>query len=104
MKKLILIFGAFLIIYVIVTGVAEQKTASITQSGEPQSVSEDKPEEYYTVKSENGRIVVYFGGELFYKTTTAVSTLPKTDQNELLYGIVAKDEQELKHVIEDYCS
>lgn len=104
MKKLILIYGAFLIICVIVTHIADQKAQSITHSGEQISNASESVEDLYTIKSENGRIVVYRGNELHYKTQTATSTLPKMDQNELLYGIVAKSEEEVQRILEKYCS
>ena len=104
MKKLILIFGAFLIICVIVTHIAGQQAQGKTHETETQSVSEQQKSESYTIKSENGRIVVYQGEELLYKTNTATSTLPKIDQKELLYGIVVSSKQEVEKVLQDYCS
>ena len=104
MKKLILIFGAFLIICVVITHVAQEKVESKIHSYESQSVSDESKNEMYVVKSENGRIVVYQGEELLYKTTTATSTLPKIDQKELLYGITANSEEEVERILEEYCS
>lgn len=103
MKKLILIFGSFLIICLIITYVAQEKVESKMDSLETLSVSDDG-EPVYLVKSENGRVVVYYGQELVRKTTTAVSTLPKIDQRELLYGITANSEEEVERILEEYCS
>ncbi|MBQ8058028.1 MAG: hypothetical protein IJ275_06825 [Ruminococcus sp.] len=103
MKKLILIFGSFLIICLIITYVAQEKVESKMESLETLSVSDDG-EPIYLVKSENGRVVVYYGQELVRKTTTAVSTLPKIDQRELLYGITANSEEEVERILEEYCS
>ena len=103
MKKLILIFGAFAIICVIISFVAEQSVLSLEREFMPsESVSES--DEVYNIKSENGRIVVYRGGELLMRTDTAVNTLPKRDQKQLLYGIVAYSKQEMERVLQDYCS
>lgn len=103
MKKLILIFGAFAIICVIISFVAEQSVLSLERELMPsESVSES--DEVYNIKSENGRIVVYRGDELLMRTDTAVNTLPKRDQKQLLYGIVAYSKQEMERVLQDYCS
>ena len=103
MKKLILIFGAFAIICVIISFVAEQSVLSLEREFIPsESVSES--DEVYNIKSENGRIVVYRGDELLMRTDTAVNTLPKRDQKQLLYGIVAYSKQEMERVLQDYCS
>lgn len=103
MKKLILIFGAFAIICVIISFVAEQSVLSLEREFMPsESVSES--DEVYNIKSENGRIVVYRGDELLMRTDTAVNTLPKRDQKQLLYGIVAYSKQEMERVLQDYCS
>ncbi len=103
MKKLILIFGAFAIICVIISFVAEQSVLSLEREFMPsESVSES--DEVYDIKSENGRIVVYRGDELLMRTDTAVNTLPKRDQKQLLYGIVAYSKQEMERVLQDYCS
>lgn len=103
MKKLILIFGTFLIICLIISHIAQVKVESKLDSFETVSVSENG-EPLYLIKSENGRVVVYYGDELVRKTTTAVSTLPKIDQRELLYGITAKSEEEVERILEEYCS
>ena len=103
MKKLILIFGAFAIVCVIISFVAEQSVLSLEREFMPsESVSES--DEVYNIKSENGRIVVYRGDELLMRTDTAVNTLPKRDQKQLLYGIVAYSKQEMERVLQDYCS
>ena len=104
MKKLILILGAFLIICVIISHIAQEKTYSIVHNNEPQDGVSESVGEEYTIKSENGRIVVYRGEELLYKTQTATANLPKIDQNKLLYGIVVKSEEEVRRILENLCS
>ncbi len=104
MKKLILIFGVFSIICVIVSSVAESKINSANVTTATVSVSEDTKQDMYTVVSENGKVVVYRGDELYYKTDTATSTLPKTDQRKLLYGISASTKDELEKILQAYCS
>ena len=104
MKKLILIFGTFLIICVIISHIAQEKTYNIVHNNEAHSGASEGVSQVYTIKSENGRIVVYRGEELLYKTQTATSTLPKINQNELLYGIVAESEEEVRAILESLCS
>ena len=103
MKKLILIFGVFAIICVIISFVAEQSVLSLEREFMP-SESVRESDEVYNIKSENGRIVVYRGDELLMRTDTAVNTLPKRDQEQLLYGVVAYSTPEMERVLQDYCS
>lgn len=103
MKKLILIFGTFAIICVIISSVT-QVSSTTTAPTQPPTQSESDKSDVYTVKSENGRIVVYENDTLWQRTQTRVNTLPKADQKLLLYGIKASSKQEVKEILEDYCS
>ncbi len=103
MKKLILIFGVFSIICVVVSHVSTTAVENAQTSAQAQ-LENSAYEASFTVKSLNDRIVVYKGDELYYKTNTSVNTLPKSDRRVLLEGIVVKDEQQLKEVLADYCS
>lgn len=47
---------------------------------------------------------MYKEDELFLRTSTAVNTLPKKDERELLYGITVYSKDEMNEVLEDYCS
>lgn len=104
MKKLIIIFGVFSIICVIISSVADKKIedAIIANNTPDSSVSEEIAS--YTIKSENGRIVVYEGKDLLMKTSTAVNTLPKKDQTALLYGIETDSKDEMEKLLSQYCS
>ncbi len=104
MKKLIVIFGVFAIICVIVTSFSDRSYISHTPKPESQQTTDSQTGEVYTIKSENGRIVVYKEDELFLRTSTAVNTLPKKDERELLYGITVYSKDEMNEVLEDYCS
>lgn len=104
MKKLIAIFGAFAIICVIVSSFSDNSYISSTPKPEFTETVGSSSAEVYTIKSENGRIVVYKGDELFLKTSTAVNTLPKKDERELLYGITVNSKEEMNKVLENYCS
>ncbi len=103
-KKLILIFGTFAIVCVIISYyVGTEVSAKNNDSLEVETqVATICPA--YTVKSENGRIVVYKLDELFYKTMTHVKTLPIKDQETLLYGIPADSKEEVNRILEQYCS
>lgn len=103
MKKLILIFGTFAIICVIISYSAEQKITQNFNTDTTQTQNVQNPE-VYTVKSENGKVVVYQGDTLLHKTSTATSTLPKRDQKILLYGISASSKEELNKILENYLS
>lgn len=103
-KKLILIFGTFAIVCVIISyfvgsEVSAKNNDSLEIETEAVTVCPA-----YTVKSENGRIVVYELDELFYKTMTHVNTLPIKDQETLLYGIPADSKEEVNKILEQYCS
>ena len=104
MKKLILIFGVFAIVCVIISAVTQPSAQTQNQESIQATEATDATAKAYTVKSENGRIVVYENDELLYKTTTAVSTLPKKDQKTLLYGISADTKEEVKLILEQFCS
>ena len=103
LKKLILIFGVFAIVCVIIS--ASLESSAQTQLQEEQiAETTATTASTYIIKSENGRIVVYENDELLYKTTTAVSTLPKKDQKTLLYGISANTKEEVKLILQQFCS
>ena len=103
MKKLILIFGVFAIVCVIIS-VYLQPSVQASDETTSQAIEETESIAPYVVKSENGRIVVYQNDELLYKTTTAVSTLPKKDQKTLLYGISAQTKEDVELILQQFCS
>ncbi len=104
MKKMILIFGVFALVFVTFSAMMDAAFLK-AQSADILTSSQTSPKEKtYTVKSENGRIVVYEGNELIRKTSTAVNTLPKKDQKTLLYGIKAETKEEMESILQQYCS
>ncbi|MDO4748143.1 MAG: hypothetical protein Q4A12_03095 [Eubacteriales bacterium] len=104
MKKLIPIFGAFAIICVIISTLTAQSKTDTQNVDNTTQATVSQEQKTYMVKSQNGRIVVMCGDELYYRTTTAVSTLPKKDQKILLYGIKAQTLEEVELILRDYCS
>ena len=104
MKKLLLIFGTFAIICVIISSYAQAYVQVDNVSGQVSESASFSDDTVYVVKSENGRIVVYENEELLYRTNTAVNTLPKKDQKTLLYGLSANSKEEVRDILEEYCS
>ncbi|MBQ8860422.1 MAG: hypothetical protein IJ015_03680 [Ruminococcus sp.] len=104
MKKLILIFGTFAIICVAISATFDNINPNSVSDTQIQLSENDAISDSYTIKSENGRVVVYKGDELLIKTSTSTSTLPKKDEKELLYGITVKTRQEVDRLLEQYCS
>ncbi len=104
MKKLILIFGAFAIICVIISATFDNINPNTSNDTVAEQTVDGTYTDSYTIKSENGRVVVYRGDELFIKTSTSTSTLPKKDEKELLYGITVHTKEEMDRLLEQYCS
>ena len=101
MKKLISLAGALMIGYVMLSaaaGVADDGARTVDQSEtEAQSA-------VYTVASQMDRVVVYRGKELYLRTDTQASALPKSDRERLARGIDVYSDRELKALLEDLCS
>ncbi|MBQ4128817.1 MAG: BofC C-terminal domain-containing protein [Ruminococcus sp.] len=104
MKKLILIFGAFALTFVMISALMDTASLKAQSADVITQTQLEQEQKIYTVKSENGRIVVYYGDELIQKTSTAVNTLPKKDQKTLLYGITVNSKEEVELILQDYCS
>lgn len=101
MKKLIMIFSVFAIIYVVLS----QIDANATKGGaDTVSASTTQTLHKYEIKGINNRVVVYKDDVLYYRTDTSLDTLPKKDKRELLEGITVYGEKQLKQTIADYCS
>jgi hypothetical protein len=101
MKKIVLLAGAAMMLYVIVS------SSSAGEMGSDQSKMTDADglhEVVYIVREENDRVVVYRDDSLFLTTDTPVSLLPKSDRTRLKNGIVLYSDKELKALIEDICS
>jgi hypothetical protein len=100
MKKTVLLIGAVMILYVIVSTLA----AGDRTSDSAAAPAVDTHTVVYVVREENDRVVVYRDDSLFLTTDTPVSLLPKGDRTRLSKGIVLYSEEELKALIEDICS
>ena len=58
----------------------------------------------YLIGVYEDRVAVFSGGDLMLKTDTQVSSLPKADRKRLELGIQVDSEEELKALMQDYCS
>lgn len=104
MKKLIFVTGLVLLSYVALSAMITP--AAEVPSFETESVIRQTEDDgtVYTVVSENGRVTVLLNGVRYLSTDTLVSSLPKADQTRLEEGIVLTDRDDLKKLLEDYCS
>lgn len=94
MKRLLALVGAVLIAFVIRSAAASDGAQEGAREGEGA----------YVVTGEDNRVVVYRSGELFLRTDTPLSALPKSDRKRLEQGIRVFSDTELKVLIEDLCS
>ena len=101
MKKIVLLIGAAMILYVIVTVLAAGGTGT---EGGVLTGGEGAHKVVYVVREKDDRVVVYRDDSLFLTTDTPVSLLPKSDRSRLEKGIVLYSDEELKTLIEDICS
>lgn len=103
-KKLILIFGVFAIICVIISVALSTPVESKAEPKAKDTHQTQSQTEKYVVKSLNGKVVLFYGDTLLYRTETSVNTLPKKDARQLLYGISVETREQAERVIEEYCS
>ena len=102
MKKLLLITGIILTVYLVMTAVVtnDAPEPSAAEANSVVSASDDG----YLISQQDGFVVIYKGGELFLKTDTTVDSLPKSDRVKIEEGVHVSSLKELKELIEDYCS
>lgn len=111
MKRLVILTGVIIYILFAVSAfiaiASEEKTvdAQVVDATERETASETT-EESYIVRTEKGFIVVADNKnkEVLWKTDTLVSMLPKEDINRLKKGITARNREELRSILEDFCS
>ena len=99
MKKLLAVTGVILIAYVLF---------SASYGGQNRSVNSARTDSgngsVYVMREEDDRVVVYLNDALYLRTDTRVSSLPKSDRLKLKNGIPVYSKEELKILVEDYCS
>ena len=101
MKKLIVIAGVLMAVYLAVVTVAD---ARADQPPAASAAYEDTQENVWIIGAYGGRVAVFRGGELYLRTGTDLSSLPKSDRNRIGSGITVYSETELKRLLQDFCS
>ena len=102
MKKLILITGAILLLYLVV--MSSVTPAATMPSASVGSTTESTAENGYIIGISEGRVTVFKDGEMMLRTDTQLSDLPKSDRVRLEEGIHVDSLKELKERLEAYCS
>lgn len=104
MKKLIIISSGFIIVCIIISFGILPNLKDISSADDDEITSSQSIT--YVVKNFNGSIAVFeYGNDTPFKVTDInVKNLPYDDQNLLSQGIKVKTKEELKLVLEDYCS
>lgn len=102
MKKLIMITGIILIVYLIIVTVIVQPAAS--PSAGTVSAEESVGDSGYLIGISDGRVTVFRDGKVIVRTDTQLSDLPKSDRVRLEEGIHIDSLKELKERLQDYCS
>ena len=102
MKKLILITGAILLLYLIV--MTSVTPAATSPSATVVPTQESTAENGYIIGISEGRVAVFKDGEMMLRTDTQLSDLPKSDRVRLEEGVHIDSLKELKERLEDYCS
>lgn len=102
MKKLIMITGAILILYLVV--MTAVTPAATTPSATTVTTEESTADNGYIIGISEGRVTVFRDGDIAIRTDTQLSDLPKSDRVKLEEGIHVDSLKELKERLEDYCS
>ncbi|MBQ3285465.1 MAG: hypothetical protein IJH40_07470 [Ruminococcus sp.] len=102
MKKLILIAGVIVMIYLALNlFVSPQADAPVAASASAQTAQQEKG---FRIGVADDRVAVFRDGILYLKTETLLSSLPKSDRARLEEGIHVDSIKELKELLQDYCS
>ena len=102
MKKLILIAGIIVMIYLALNLiVSPQADAPVAASASAQAT---QAENGFRIGVADDRVAVFHDGVLYLKTETLTSSLPKSDRAKIEEGIHVDSVKELKKLLQDYCS
>lgn len=101
-KKLIVISGIVVMAYLALNLiVSPQADAPVAASASAQAT---QAENGFRIGAADDRVAVFRDGELYLKTETLLSSLPKSDRIRLEEGISVSSVKELKELLQDYCS
>ena len=106
-KKLFYFTTVIVVSCVIASSVITALTAPYEKKTDHTKVSaSSKAERVYVLTQRQGKVTAYIRGiEVPYiETTTTVNSLPYDIQERLRYGIEFRSEEELRRVMDEYCS
>lgn len=102
MKKLIVIALIIVTVYFALNLIlTPQADAPVAASA---SARASESEEGFRIGTEDDRVAVFRDGELYLKTETLLSSLPKSDRVRIEEGIAVNSVKELKELLQDFCS
>lgn len=102
MKKLIVITLIVAAVYLTLNLiVSPQADAPVAASASAQATQAEKG---FRIGAADDRVAVFRDGDLYLKTETLLSSLPKSDRVKLEKGIEVSSIKELKELLQDYCS
>ena len=102
MKKLICATGIILIACAVTGNLFTAGTDASAQTVQQSNTEED----VFILKIEDGYLNVYYkeSGNIYLKTGTMSSNLPKSDVMQLEKGVEITGKEALRRAVEDYCS
>ncbi len=105
-KKIFYITSVIVVACVIASSVITVLTAPAPMKTRDGTSTSSVPKRVYVLTQRQGRVTAYIKGvEVPYiETTTAVNSLPHDVQARLLAGIEFESEEELRRVMDEYCS
>lgn len=116
MKKMIAVTGCFVIFCLMINSLLIPSLPSVNAENTPQATqinsakespeSSTPPEQFYMLKTYNGKLAVYSSDSdtPIEITDASVAKLPKSDQQALKEGIKVDTKKELDRLLEDFCS
>ena len=105
-KKLFYFTSVIVIACVIASSAVTVLTAPAPQKNDDKVSETSVPKRVYVLTQRQGKVTAYIKGvEVPYiETTTAVNSLPYDVQERLRTGIEFETEEELRSVMDEYCS
>lgn len=101
MKQLLAVTGVVLIVFLLAMNALVPASRDASAASVQPSAA---PRHSYYICAVDDRVAVYRDGELYRSTDTLLSSLPKADQTRLKKGIYLDSDEELRRLLQDYCS